>query len=182
MAGSTRIARAPCASACSRAAALVLVAFLDQPPALAGPPQRPYPIPLRIEGFVGTKPEGIKALERWVVAVGDARFVFHVTKLVPIGVDIAYWDILNRLEPLPVTLTLYGDPELVSKFTAAPAGVPIAVRGTLEFGPGPITLLLSTVEPLPWPTPSAALETTSEGTPIPAALAPQPTGSGEPPL
>jgi hypothetical protein len=102
----------------------------------------------RITGFVGRKPEGVKSLARWVIAVDDAHFDFHVTKLEPIGVDIAYWNILNRLEPLPITATLYGDAELVRQFTAAPANSAIVVTGNLQLGPGPVTLLLKKVEPL----------------------------------
>lgn len=107
------------------------------------------PVVARITGFVGVKPEGVKSLAHWVVAVGGAQFDFYVTKLEPIGVDIAYWNILNRLEPLPVTVTLYGDTELVRQFTSTPPGTAIVVTGNLEFGPGPVTLLLRKVEPPP---------------------------------
>src|SRR5262249_51397568 len=131
-----------------------LTGLLDPPPASADR-ARPFPILIRVEGFVGAKPEGGKSLGRWGVAVGGAQYTFHITKLVPIGVDIAYWNILNQLEPLPVTLTLYSNPQLLDAFTTAPAGVPIAVTGNFEFGPGPVTLMAASVELLPPSTPEA---------------------------
>src|SRR4030095_14393950 len=50
----------------------------------------PYPIVLRITGFIGTKPEGVKDVARWVVAVEGQQYTFHVTKLEPLRVDVAY--------------------------------------------------------------------------------------------
>ena len=74
--------------------------------------ERVFPIVLRVEGYVGEKPEHVQVAG----ALGHRRrgkqYVFHVTRLQPIGIDIAYWTILNALEPLPVTLTLYGDPPI----------------------------------------------------------------------
>jgi hypothetical protein len=114
---------------------------------------------LRTTGYVGPKPEGVKSLARWVVAVGGAQYTIHLIELEPIGVDIAYWTILNRLEPLPIAMTVYGDAELLRRFTGAPAGVPMVLTGSFEFGPGPATLLLSSVEPAPVPSPSAETPT-----------------------
>jgi hypothetical protein len=109
----------------------------------------PYPIVLRITGFIGTKPEGVKDLARWVVAVEGQQYTLHVTKLEPIGVDVAYWNILNRLEPFPVTLVLEGNKELLRQFTSAPPGTQLVITGNFDVGPGPATLLLSKVEPVP---------------------------------
>jgi hypothetical protein len=119
----------------------------------------PFPIVLRVTGYVGDKPEGVKSLARWVVAVGGAQYTIHVTKLEPIGVDIAYWTILNRLEPLPVKMTVYGDAELLRRFTGAPPAVPMVITGSFELGPGPATLLLSSVEPQTDATPVVAAPT-----------------------
>jgi hypothetical protein len=131
---------------------LVVSPFTGSPAPALVPDQ--FSIVARITGFVGAKPEGVKSLARWVLAVGGTQFDFHVTKLEPIGVDIAYWTILNRLEPLPVTATLYGDAELVRQFTSAPPGTAILVTGNLELGPGPVTWLLTKVEALPPPAPT----------------------------
>ena len=114
----------------------------------------PYPIPLRITGFVGTKPEGVKDLARWVFAVERQQYIFHVTKLEPIGVDVAYWNILSLLEPLPVTLVLYGNQDLARRFTSAPPGSQLVITGNFDVGPGPATLLLNKVEQVPPITPS----------------------------
>ena len=115
---------------------------------------RVFPIVMRVEGYVGDKPEHVKSLARWVIAVDDRRFVLHVTRLRPIGTDIAYWTILNALEPLPVTLTLYGDPAVIAQFSQTPAAQPIAITGNFEAGPGPVTLMLRSIEPLPIPSPA----------------------------
>jgi len=110
---------------------------------------RPYPIVVRITGYVGPKPEGVKSLERWTVDVDGAPYTMHVTELQPIGVDIAYWTILNRLEPLPIAMTIYGSPDLLKAFTGASPNVPVVITGNLELGPGPVSLLLRSVEPKP---------------------------------
>lgn len=139
---------------------LCLVALATAAPAALGDNLRVFPIVMRVEGYVGEKPERVKSLARWVIAVDDRQFLFHVTKLQPIGTDIAYWTILNALEPLPVTVTLYGDPQLIGQFSRTPPGQAIAITGNFEAGPGPVTLMLRSIEPLPQPanstTPSAA--------------------------
>ena len=121
--------------------------------AAAGDNLRVFPIVMRVDGYVGEKPEQVKSLARWVVAVGDKQFVLHVTKLQPIGTDVAYWTILNALEPLPVTVTLYGDSQLIEQFSQTPSGRPIAITGNFEAGPGPVTLMLRAIDPLPIPSP-----------------------------
>jgi hypothetical protein len=131
---------------------LCLVALATAAHAVGGD-RRVFPIVMRVEGYVGEKPEHVTSLARWVVAVRDKQFVLHVTTLQPIGSDIAYWTILNALEPLPVTLTLYGDAELIGQFSSTPPGQPIAITGNFEAGPGPVTLMLRSIEPLPNPSP-----------------------------
>jgi hypothetical protein len=113
--------------------------------------RRHVPFLLRIEGFVGQKPEGIRSLARWVMAVNGKQYVVHVTKLQPIGVDVAWWNIISNLEPLPVTLTLYGNAPLLRRFKKTPAGERIALTGVFQSGPGPVTLLLRSVESLDRP-------------------------------
>ena len=149
----------PRAHARRRALWVALLALLVASRVASGPRAIPFPILMRIEGFVGAKPAGVKSLARWVVAIDGARVTFHVTKLEPRGVDIAYWTILNQLEPLPITLTVYGDPLLLHKFREAAPGMPIAVVGNFVLGPGPATLLLESVDTLPWPTTGAAVAT-----------------------
>jgi hypothetical protein len=132
---------------------LAVIAIVAAAHVAAAQIHRPAPFLLRIEGFVGQKPEGIKSLARWVMALNGNQYTFHVTKLQPIGVDIAFWNIINSLEPLPVTLTLYGDPGLVQRFTQTPAGERIAILGNFQAGPGPVTLLLGAIESLATPAP-----------------------------
>jgi hypothetical protein len=121
------------------------------------------PIVIRVEGYVGEKPAHLKSLDRWVVATNDTQRVFHVTALRPIGRDIAYWTILSALEPMPVTLMLYGDPGLLRQVTDAPPGEPIAMVGSFQLGPGPATLMLQSVELLPTPTAASTLTAPTAG-------------------
>lgn len=119
-----------------------------------------FPIMVRVEGYVGAKPEAQRSLARWVIAIDDQRFVFYVSTLKPMGTDIQFWSILNALEPLPVTARMYGEPQLIEQFTTAPPGQPIAIIANFIPGAGPANLLVQSIEPLPQPasstTPSAA--------------------------
>lgn len=103
------------------------------------------PILAHVAGYVGVKPEGVKAQARWVIAVGERHVTLHVTELRPIAIDIAYWTILNALEPLPITFTLYGDAAVVERFSGAPAGAKLSMLGALHMGPGPVTFLLDSI-------------------------------------
>ena len=140
--------------------------MLALPQRAASQVSRPYPILMRIEGFVGEKPEAVKALDRWTVAVGGATYTFHVTKLQP-SVDIAYWNILNRLEPLPITLTLYGDAELLQRFIDTRPREHIRMTGNFEMGPGPVTFQLAAIDQL------GTAESADAGA-TPSVRAPQP--------
>ena len=144
-----------------RIALLVLIAVVAGARAAPARVRRASPILVRVEGFVGEKPRPLRSLARWVVAINGAQYSFHVTRLQPIGTDIAFWNILNQLEPLPVTLTLYGEPDLLRQFAATPPGQPIGITGVLQLGPGPVTLLLRAVEPLPTSSPSPTVGATA---------------------
>ena len=109
--------------------------------------EHPRPFLVRVEGFVGDKPEGVKSLDRWVVAIDGRPYTFHVMLLQP-SVDVAFWNILNKLEPLPITLTLYGDPALLQRFIDTPPGQRIRMIGNFDAGPGPVTLQLTSIEPV----------------------------------
>jgi len=135
-------------------ALLALIAIAVSQRRSAAQIEHPFPFLVRVEGFVGPKPEAVKSLARWVVAIDGRAYTFHVMLLQP-SVDIAYWNILNKLEPLPVTVTLYGDAALLQRFIDTPPGQRIRVVGNFEAGPGPVTLQLASLEPLEAATPSA---------------------------
>jgi hypothetical protein len=140
-------------------------------PAGAGP-IRPLPLRVRIEGYVGAPPAGVVALARWVVVVRADQYTLTVTKLEPSpSAKVAYWDILNALEPLPIALTLFGKAATLAAFTHAPPGQKVTLDGSLELRRGPASLLLNRVEAL--------------GTPVPAATPPPTSASsrtGVPPV
>ncbi len=117
----------------------------------------PMPLQLHIEGFVGPAPN-VTALANWVVTVDGVQHQLTVTKLQVVGADVAYWDILNALEPLPIALTVFGNPELRRQFTAVTAGQLVAIDGSFELRRGPASLLLRKIEAIgtPMPLPTAA--------------------------
>jgi hypothetical protein len=112
----------------------------------------PMPLQLHIEGFIGPAPN-LTALATWVVDVDGVQHQLTVTTLQPIGADVAYWHILNALEPLPIALTVFGSPELRRQFTSVAAGQLVAIDGSFELRHGPASLLLRKVEPLGTPVP-----------------------------
>ena len=117
---------------------------------------RPMPLRLRIEGYVGAPPTGVVALARWVVDVQGAQYTLTVTTLEPgASAKIAYWDIINALEPLPVAMTLFGKTATLAAFTHAAPGQQIAIDGAFELRRGPSSLLVNRVEPLGTPAPGA---------------------------
>jgi hypothetical protein len=130
-------------------------------PAVAGPSRR-IPLLLRIEGYVGEPPAGVVALARWVVGVKDDRYTLIITKLEPSpGANVAYWNILNALEPLPIAMMLMGKTATLAKFTGTPPGEKIALTGSFEMRRGPSTLLLHKVDVLGTPIPAATSHPTS---------------------
>jgi hypothetical protein len=131
--------------------ALALAAWIIFATAARAQIHSPYPLLLRVEGYVGAKPEGGTSLARWTIAVDGAPYTMHVTKLVPLGAQVAYWNIINQLEPLPITLTLYGDPTVLRRFIDTPSGQRISMTGNFTAGPGPVTLQLGTIESLESP-------------------------------
>jgi len=141
------LAARPSPAICSFTVALSLLAAVAEQRGAAAQIEHPVPFLVRLEGFVGPKPEGVKSLDRWVVAIDGVPYTFHVMLLQP-SVDIAYWNILNKLEPLPITLTLYGDPALLQRFIDTPAGQRIRMIGNFVAGPGPVTLQLTSIEAL----------------------------------
>jgi hypothetical protein len=130
-------------------------------PAGAGP-IRPLPLRVRIEGYVGEPPAGVVALARWVVAVQADQYTLTVTKLEPSpSAKVAYWDILNALEPLPIALTLFGKAATLAAFTGARPGEKIALDGSFELRRGPASLLLNRVDALGTPVPAPSPPATS---------------------
>jgi hypothetical protein len=125
----------------------------------AARPGRPMPLQLRIEAFVGAPAPAVTALAHWTVSVSGKEHTLTVMKLQPIGADVAYWTILNALEPLPVAMTIVGPAALRRELTHTPPGQLVALRGAFELRRGPSMLLLSGLEPLgtpiPVPTPGA---------------------------
>jgi hypothetical protein len=133
----------------------------------AARPLRPMPLQLRVEAFVGTPAPAVTALAHWTVSVSGKEHTLTVTKLEPIGADVAYWTILNALEPLPVAMTIFGPAALRRQLTHTPPGQLVALRGAFELRRGPSTLLLSGPEPLGTPVSVPTPGTTAAPTPAP---------------
>ncbi len=120
------------------------------------------PLRLRIEGFVGPAPP-VTALANWTVDVGGNQYALTVTKLQP-SADVAFWHVLNALEPLPIAMTIFGDRAVLRRLTETPPGQAVVMDGSFELRRGSASLLLRSVEVLgtPVPLPSA---TKGSGTP-----------------
>jgi len=112
-----------------------------------------YPLSVRIEGFVGAKPQDLKPLVSWQVGRGRTVYQLHVTVLRVLSGQAAYFNIISRLEPYRPAFWLAGDRKALAAFASTPAGQPIAIMGYLRLDRTTRVLMLSTVEPLPAPSP-----------------------------
>jgi hypothetical protein len=121
-----------------------------------------FPLLVRMEAYVETKPEGVHTLDRWVAAVRDRQIVLHLTQLRVLNADVAWWNIESALQPPPVTFTVYGDQPTLARLSGAPPGERLIITGVLQLGPGPVTLLLRDIEAAPAATASPAATPTRE--------------------
>jgi hypothetical protein len=114
--------------------------------ALAAPRRARAPVSVRIEGYVGAKPSGVRLLASWKVNRGRDVYQLHVTKLQVLSGDTAYFNIISRLEPYPVAFALAGDSAALATFATTPPDHKIAIKGYLRLDVGTRILMVSTVE------------------------------------
>jgi hypothetical protein len=124
-------------------------------------PLRREALSVRLDGYVGTKPDTTPVEVNWTVSLKGEPYQLFVTKLQVLSGDLAYYDIINALEPYKTALTIAGDDVQLDMFATAPAQQKISVMGFLQFGGGARYLMVSKVDYVESPpaaprTPSAA--------------------------
>jgi len=131
---------------------LLAVVALD----VAGVPKLgSLPISMRIEGYVGSKPEGVSTQTTWRLRVhGQDDLVLHVTLLQVLTGDVAYFDVISALAFYPYAFAVYGPEESIRVLTEAAAGQKIGLLGTAQMSQLPGTLMLGFAELVPAPTPA----------------------------
>jgi hypothetical protein len=101
---------------------------------------------VRLEGYIGTKPDSAPVEASWTVSVKGDPYKLFVTKLVVLQGNIAYYDIINALKPYKIALTVVGDDEQIDLFATAPAGQKISVMGFMQFAGGARFFMISSVD------------------------------------
>lgn len=108
---------------------------------------------MRIEGYVGPKPQDANLLVSWRINRARDVYDLHVTQLLVLNGTLKPEQIIVGLRPFSPALTLTGNLGSLDAFVNAPAGQKIAITGYLRIEPPVRELILSTVAPLPAPTP-----------------------------
>jgi hypothetical protein len=106
------------------------------------------PILVRIEGFVGAKPEGLRPRVNWRVSSGRNTYELHVTRLQVMSGNVADFNIITHLRPYRTAFSLAGDRQALEAFGATPAGQQIAITGYLRIDRAARILMVSRVERL----------------------------------
>jgi hypothetical protein len=104
------------------------------------------PFLVRIEGVLGAKPPGPLPLASWQVARGRELYDLHVSKLQVLSGNIAYFNIVSRLDPYRPAFSIAGDDKAIQAFVSAPTGQPLVIMGYLRIDPAARVLMLSSVE------------------------------------
>ena len=134
------------------AAACALVALASATSAqLVAPPSTL----VRIEGYVGAKPQEPNLVVSWRINRGRDVYDLHVTQLLVLNGTLRPEQIIVGLRPYSPALSFTGNLEALDAFVNAPAGQKLAIIGYLHIEPPVRELILSTVQPMPVPTQQA---------------------------
>jgi hypothetical protein len=114
------------------------------------------PYLVRITGYLGPKLERPILLTSWKVNRGRDIYDLRVIKLDVLTGNIAYFNIVNALEPYSPAFEIAGDDKGVAEFVATPAGQPMVIIGSLRINPAARILMISTAERTSFSTPSAS--------------------------
>jgi len=101
---------------------------------------------VRIEGYVGTKPASTPLEVSWTVSLKGESYKLFVTKMKVLTGSVAYYDIIQALEPYQTALTIVGDDDQLDLFATAPAAQEISVTGVLQFTGSAHYLMVSKVD------------------------------------
>jgi hypothetical protein len=107
---------------------------------------------VRIEGYVGAKPQDPSLLVSWRINRDRDVYDLHVTQLFVLNGTLKPEQIIVGLRPYSPALSLTGNLPALDAFINAPAGQKVAITGYLHIEPPVRELILSTVAPMPAPT------------------------------
>jgi len=101
---------------------------------------------VRLDGYVGTKPESAAVEASWTVSVKGDPYKLFVTKLRVLTGSVGYYDIINALKPYETAMTIVGDDEQIDLFATAPVAQKISVMGFMQFAGGARFFMISSVD------------------------------------
>src|SRR5262245_25905157 len=102
------------------------------------------PIQVRIEGYVGTKPEGVTTEADWTVSCEGKKFPFHVSHIQVLNGSVSPSSIEESAKPYRLNYYLRGDRQLLRHFAETPPGQKITMSASLRLGSR--DLLISAIE------------------------------------
>jgi hypothetical protein len=106
------------------------------------------PIFIRITGYLGPKKERPILLTSWKINRGRTVYHLHVIKLEVLSGNIAYFNIVEQLEPYDPAFSFGGDNRAVEAFERAPPGETLVIMGYLRLDASIRTFMMDTVAPL----------------------------------
>lgn len=112
------------------------------------------PIFIRITGYLGPKREKPILLTSWKVNRGRDIYDLHVIKLEVLNGNIAYFNIVDQLEPYDPAFSIGGDNQAVRDFVSAPPGETLIIMGYLRLESALRTFMIDTVAPAAVTTPT----------------------------
>ena len=121
-------------------------------------PAKSRPMPrdafsVRLDGFVGAKPEDLPIEASWTVSLKGERYQLFVSKLQVLSGDLAYYDLINALKPYRPALTITGSDAQLDMFATAPPGQRVSVIAFVRFTGAARYLMISEIEYVGQPAP-----------------------------
>ena len=106
-------------------------------------------IPLELDAYLGTAPEGVRPDYTWVVAHRDQRYTLLLTRLLVRNARTSAMGLDAAVKPYAVAFTLAGTREAIQALTTATPGRLLTLRGQARITGGARYLMLDSVKPLP---------------------------------
>lgn len=107
------------------------------------------PIPLELDAYVATAPQGVQPDYTWVVAHRAQRYTLLVTRLLVRNTRASAMGLNAAVEPYAVAFTLAGTRAAIEALTAAAPSRLLTLRGQVRISGGARYLMLDSVTPVP---------------------------------
>lgn len=107
-------------------------------------PGVPKPIEVRLQVYLGDKPEGLVPEASWVVACQGKQLRMHIRHIDVLTGDVSPSNIITDATPYRITFHLRGDPALLRRLAAAGPNQLLTLTGF--FRTGSRQFLLSAVD------------------------------------